>query len=164
MAQASTIRQALGLLAWLGTTMVTGAIGAAATIDAPTFYASLQRPSWAPPSWLFGPVWTTLYILMGLAAWQVWRTSGWTNARTALSVYAGQLLLNAAWSWLFFSMQSGLGALIEIVILWLAIVATMVLFRRHSAVASYALLPYLLWVSFASALTFYLWANNPDLL
>lgn len=160
----TTIRQGLVLLGWLGVTFLAGGLGAAATTSAPMFYADLTRPAWAPPAWLFGPVWSTLYLLMGIAAWQVWRTSGWSNARPALSVYLGQLILNAIWSWLFFSMRSGLGALVEIVILWVAIVLTMLLFRRHSGIASVALLPYLLWVSFATVLTYAMWTRNPQLL
>ena len=98
----SVTRQALGLAAWLGLAFLTAALGALASLDAAAFYAQLVRPGWAPPAGLFGPVWTALFLAMGVAAWQVWRVGG-PAARPALALFAAQLVANALWSWLFFS-------------------------------------------------------------
>lgn len=121
------------------------------------WYASLNKPSWNPPSWVFGPVWTTLYIAMGVSAWLVWRAG---NARLALSVFLIQLLLNALWTPVFFGLKQPGAAFTVIVAMWCAIAATIALFWRHSRVASALLVPYLAWVSFASALNFALWRLN----
>lgn len=158
----TTIRRGLGLLGWLGVTFLAGGLGAAATVSAPVFYAELVRPAWAPPAWLFGPVWSTLYLLMGIAAWQVWRTSGWSAARAALSLYVVQLILNATWSWLFFNARSGLFAFLEIIVLLVAIVTMVIVFRRHSVIAAVLLYPYLAWVSFATVLTYDVWQKNAN--
>jgi len=124
------------------------------------WYASLAKPSWNPPGYLFGPVWTALYILMGLAAWLVWREVGLSGGRAALGLFVFQLALNALWSYLFFGIhQPGL-AFIEIVVLWLAILATTITFWRITATAGVLLLPYLFWVGFASVLNLKLWLMN----
>jgi translocator protein len=127
-----------------------GAIGGAVTAPAVLeWYPTLNKPSWNPPSWLFAPVWTVLYVMMAVAAWLVWKTG---NSRAALTLWAGQLVLNLAWSILFFGARApGLG-LIEIVVMWLAIAATIFLFAKKSKVAAYLMVPYLCWVSFAAAL------------
>jgi translocator protein len=161
MSRFSTGQQIGGLVAWLVLCFAAAGIGAIASLDAPTFYAALQRPDWAPPASWFGPVWTALYALMGIAAWLVWRVDGW---RDALWLFVFQLVLNTLWSWLFFSWHLGLGAFIDIVLLWLAIVATMVAFWRVKPLAGALLLPYLAWVSFATALNFAVWQANPTLL
>jgi benzodiazapine receptor len=120
-------------------------------------YQSLEQPPWAPPSWLFGPVWTVLYVLIAISGWLVWRRTGWTSA---LTVYAVQLVLNAAWTPIFFGAgQYGL-ALVDIVVLWFLIGATAWLFRPVSRVAAGLLLPYWAWVTFATALNAWIWANN----
>ena len=154
----------LGLAAWLVVCLVAGGVGAAASVQAADFYAQLARPSWAPPSALFGPVWTVLYILMALAAWQVWRVGGFRAARRALSLFLIQLALNALWSWLFFGWHLGRLAFADIVVLWALILATTVAFKRHGGAAMALMLPYLLWVSFATALNFAVWKLNPQLL
>jgi tryptophan-rich sensory protein len=99
----SLARQAVGLVVALAVTYVAAAIGGLGSVDAPAFYAQLDRPSWAPPAWLFGPAWAVLFTLMAIAAWWVWRAVGWPRARPALGVFAAQLLANALWSWLFFA-------------------------------------------------------------
>ncbi|GAA5217364.1 TspO/MBR family protein [Corallincola platygyrae] len=157
-------KQAFGLLCWLLLSYATSAIGAIASIQAKSFYGALAQPEWAPPPWLFGPVWTTLYGLMAIAAWLVWRTGGFSANRLALSCFLVQLVLNAIWSWLFFAWQMGAVALADIVVLWLAISATLVLFWRVRPIAGILLVPYLLWVSFAGVLNYALWQLNPQIL
>jgi benzodiazapine receptor len=154
-------RQIAGLAAWLFVTFVAAAIGAAASVHAGTFYAQLLRPAWAPPGWLFGPVWSALYLAMGVAAWLVWRAAGFRAARMALTLFLIQLALNALWSWLFFGWHLGAAAFADVLLLWAAIVATLVAFRRVQPLAAWLLAPYLLWVSFASALNFAVWQLNP---
>ena len=154
--------QVVGLLGWLAAAFAAGAVGGAATAGAPSFYARLSRPSWAPPAWVFGPVWSTLFVLMGVAAWLVWRSPG--SRRTALGLFGVQLVANALWSWLFFAWHRGALAMGEILVLLALIAATGVAFWRIRRVAGLLLLPYLLWVGFASVLTWALWRSNPGLL
>ncbi len=125
------------------------------------WYAALAKPAWNPPGWVFAPVWTTLYGLMGVAAWLVWRRGGWRTRRGPLTLFVAQLALNALWTPLFFGLHRIDLALLDILLLGAAIVATIVLFRRTSRVAAWLLAPYLLWVSFASVLTFTIWRLNP---
>ncbi|MBA3889688.1 MAG: tryptophan-rich sensory protein [Gemmatimonadaceae bacterium] len=153
-----------GLAGWLAVTAAAAAIGAMSSVRAPQFYSQLTRPDWAPPSSLFGPVWTALYTLMAIAAFLVWRDRGWRGARGPLTLYLVQLALNAAWTWLFFGLRSGPVAFAEIVLLLAAIVATMIGFWRVRPVAGALLLPYLAWTSFATALTWALWRANPGIL
>jgi benzodiazapine receptor len=160
----SASRQAIGLVVWLLLTFGAAAIGAVASANAGEFYGQLTRPSWAPPGWLFGPVWSALYALMGVAAWLVWRTRGFIGARSALILFFTQLAANALWSWLFFVWHQGGIAFAEVLILWCLIVATVVSFWRISTLAVALLVPYLAWVTFASALTFAVWRLNPQLL
>ncbi len=160
----SRTQQALGLLGWLLLCAAASAIGAVASIHAPTFYQQLVQPSWAPPSSVFGPVWTALYALMGIAAWLVWREGGWRRQRGVLTLFLVQLALNALWSWLFFAWHLGALAFVDIVVLWLMIIATLIGFWRVRPVAGVLLVPYLCWVSFASALNFVVWQMNPQIL
>ncbi|WJI15073.1 tryptophan-rich sensory protein [Pseudoxanthomonas winnipegensis] len=157
-------RQVLGLVGWLLLVLVAGAIGAAASVQAATFYATLALPSWAPPAAVFGPVWSVLYVLMGIAAWLVWRRGGWAAQRRALTVFVAQLALNALWSWLFFGWHLGAAAMLDIVVLWVLIVVTVAMFWRVRPLAGALLLPYLAWVSFASALNYAVWHLNPQAL
>ncbi len=139
-----------------------GIIGSIFTINAiPTWYATLAKPALNPPSWIFGPVWTTLYLLMGIAAFLVWK-NGWDHkdVRKALSVFGLQLVLNAVWSIIFFGLHSPFWALIDIALMWLAIVWTMTLFYKISKPAMWLLVPYILWVSFASYLNYTIWILN----
>lgn len=156
--------QALGLVGWLLLAFAAAAAGGFASANAGDFYAELVRPSWAPPGWLFGPVWSVLYALMGISAWLVWRVRGFAGARSALLLFIAQLAVNALWTWLYFVWREGALAFGEILLLWLLIVATIGLFWRVSKVAAVLLMPYLGWVSFASALSFATWRLNPGLL
>ena len=149
------------LARWLAASFVAAALGAVATRQAPEFYAQLVRPDWAPPGWLFGPVWTLLYAMMAIAAWRVWRKAGFG---TALYLFLAQLALNALWSWLFFAWRLGGAAFGEILLLWLLIAATVAAFFRIDRLAAALLVPYLLWVGFACALTHAVWRANPQLL
>jgi len=162
-------RSWLGLLAWVALTAAAGALGAIASLDAPSFYGALAKPAWAPPAWLFGPVWSALYLMMAVAAWLVWRESDATltdggNRRRGLALFIVQLVLNALWTWLFFAWRQGAAAFVEIVLLWLAIAATIRQFGRVRPLAGWLLVPYLGWVSFATALTWALWQGNPGVL
>ncbi len=154
--------QLVGLLGWLLAAFAAGAVGAVASVDAASFYAQLIKPSWAPPAWVFGPVWSTLYALMAVAAWLVWRSPG--SRRVALVLFGVQLAANALWSWLFFAWQRGAMAAVEVLVLLALIVATVVAFWRSSRLAALLLVPYLLWVSFAAVLTWTVWRSNPGLL
>ncbi len=154
----------LGLFAWLLLAFVAAAIGGFASASAPEFYQELVRPSWSPPGWLFGPVWSVLYVFMGTAAWLVWRARGFAGARIALVLFIVQLGFNSLWTWLFFVWHQGGLAFAEILLLWVLIAATIALFWRVSKIAGVLLVPYLAWVSFASALTLATWQLNPSLL
>lgn len=128
-----------------------GSFFTASSID--TWYAALQKPSFNPPSWIFGPVWVTLFVLMGISLYLVWEKGiKAKGAKTALIFFGIQLALNALWSIIFFGLRSPLYASIEIIILWLAILFTILKFYRISKPAAYLLIPYMLWVSFAAVL------------
>jgi tryptophan-rich sensory protein len=163
MAPPTNRAQLAGLVAWLAVTFIAAAIGGAASVQAGTFYTQLIRPDWAPPPAVFGPVWTVLYVLMGIAAWLVWRVGGLRAAQPALTLFLVQLALNALWSWLFFGWQRGALAFVDILLLWALIVATLIAFWRVSRVAGALLVPYLLWVTFAAALNYSVWRLNPVL-
>jgi len=122
------------------------------------WYAGLRKPSWNPPGWVFGPVWTVLYAAMAVAAWRVWKAG---DSRPALALYAVQLALNAAWSWLFFGLHRPGLAFVDIVALWAAILATTLAFFPKDRAAGWLMVPYLAWVSFAAVLNFTLWRMNP---
>ncbi len=140
-----------------------GLIGSAFTTPAiPTWYAALQKPSFTPPNWLFAPAWITLYLLMGIAAFLVWRVGlDDRRVRVALMIFLIQLVLNALWSVAFFGLQSPLYGFIVIILLWFAILLTILKFARISSAAAWLLVPYILWVSFASALNISIWVLNP---
>lgn len=124
------------------------------------WYPILQKPSWTPPSWLFGPVWTILYLMMAVAAWIIWRNRDLNNVRGTLGLFAFQLALNAAWSPLFFGLKSPLAGLLDIIPLWTAILGTLLAFWKISPLAGALLVPYWLWVSFAAVLNFAIWKMN----
>lgn len=157
-------KQIMGLVGWLVVSFAASAIGAVASIQAKPFYSQLVQPDWAPPPEVFGPVWTVLYALMGIAAWLVWRSGGFRANRQALTLFMLQLAVNALWSWLFFAWHYGFFALADVLVLWILIVATIAAFWRVYPLAGALLIPYLLWVSFASALNFSLWQLNPQIL
>jgi benzodiazapine receptor len=150
---------AIGLAVWIAICLVAGALGSVFTAQSVgTWYRELARPSWTPPAAVFGPVWTALYTSMGVSAWLVWRRGGPTFV--PLSLFSAQLVLNIAWSALFFGLRSPGVAFVEIVALWLLILATLLAFRRISPAAGILLLPYQAWVTFAAALNFALWRMN----
>ncbi|MCC7273415.1 MAG: tryptophan-rich sensory protein [Alphaproteobacteria bacterium] len=124
------------------------------------WYERLAKPAWRPPNWLFGPAWAVLYVTIALSGWLVWREAGFAGAAPALAVYALQLALNAAWSPLVFGLHRLDLGFLDIVVLWLSIVATIVLFHPIHAGAALLLLPYLGWVTFASALNLAVWRRN----
>jgi tryptophan-rich sensory protein len=124
------------------------------------WYAGLKKPSWNPPARVFGPVWTALYTMMAVAAWLVWKRGGFAAQRRPLALFLVQLALNAAWTPLFFGLHWTGVAFAEIVLLWLAIAATIAAFRPVSRVAAWLLVPYLTWVGFAAVLNFTLWRLN----
>lgn len=140
-----------------------GAIGTVATLsEIPTWYAALAKPTWAPPNWLFGPVWTTLYILIGVALFLVWRKgSDKKDVKLALFVFAVQLVLNVLWSVVFFGYHSLLGGVIVVILLWIAILANIIVFYRVSKPAGLLLVPYIIWVSIASYLNYSVYLLNP---
>ena len=152
----------LPLIGFVALAQGAGLIGSRFTTSAISgWYTTLVRPDIAPPNWVFAPVWTTLFLLMGIAAYLVWRR-GWERPRVriALAVFGVQLVLNTLWSIVFFGLQNPGAALIEIVLLWCAIIATIVSFARVSRLAAWLLVPYLLWVSFASYLNYAFWILN----
>ena len=124
------------------------------------WYTHLAKPSWTPPGWIFGPVWTVLYILMAVAAWLVWKADDLRAVRAPLIFYAVQLILNALWSLIFFGLHRIGLAFVDILLLWGAILATVLLFRRVSVAAAVLMAPYLAWVTFAAILNFALWRLN----
>ena len=140
--------------------VVASGVGGLASTSSAQDYQRLQQPAWAPPSWVFGPVWTLLYALMAIAAWLVWRSGPWSRTRPALTAYAVQLVLNAAWTPLFFGLGWRGIAFAELSVLWLVLIGTVVLFFRRSAVAGWLLVPYLAWTSFALCLNFAVWQLN----
>jgi len=139
--------------------LLAGFIGSIFTTPAiTTWYAALQRPSFAPPNWVFFPVWTSLFIMMGISLFLVWQKK--EKNVNALYIFAAQLVLNVLWSVVFFGLRSPLLGLIEIIILWIAILATILSFMKISRTAGYLLIPYILWVSFAAILNFSIWRLN----
>jgi tryptophan-rich sensory protein len=164
MPQRSTLAQAIGLLAWLAVAFAAAGVGAVASVDAGSFYAQLAKPAWAPPASVFGPVWSVLYFLMGIAAWLAWREQGTKGSAVALGLFLAQLIANALWSWFFFAWRNGAAAFAGVLILLVLIVATMVTFWRIRRLSSLLLVPYLAWVCFASALTWAVWQSNQKVL
>jgi tryptophan-rich sensory protein len=150
-------------VAAVGVCLLAGVVGGLFTSPAiPGWYAALNKPAFTPPNWVFAPAWTTLYVLMGLAAFLVW-DKGWRRpvVKPALGVFAAQLVLNVLWSILFFGARSPAAGLVDIVALWLAIGASIVLFARVSKAAAALMVPYLAWVTFATALNVAIVALNP---
>ncbi|MFN4328470.1 MAG: TspO/MBR family protein [Limnobacter sp.] len=146
-------------------TLAIGAIGAIGSAQAPAFYAELVRPDWAPPAKVFGPVWTTLYVLIGIALYLVWsRRTTSPSANSWLGLFAVQLAVNAVWSWLFFEWRLGLWAFVDCALLAVLVGVLVWRARPVSGVAALLLLPYLAWVSFATVLSWTMWQLNPALL
>lgn len=161
------LRNALQLIAAILITESAGIIGSLFTAPAISgWYTGLIKPALNPPSWIFGPVWTTLFALMGIAVFLVWSSYAKASEdkkkgiKIALALFGIQLVLNTLWSILFFGMQSPGAALIEIVLLWVSILATIIAFYKISKPAAWLLVPYILWVSFASYLNYVIWTLN----
>ncbi len=153
--------QAVAVLGFVVVCFAAAAVGGSLTASSVGgWYQTLAKPALNPPDWVFGPVWTTLYAMMAVAAWLVWRRGGWRAQRGPLVLFFIHLAINVAWSGVFFGLQSPGGGLAVIVLLWLAIVATAAVFWRQSRAAALLLMPYLVWVSFASYLNFAIWRLN----
>lgn len=152
----------LGLIFWIGICFLIAWTGAQVSpgIAPSGWYDSLIKPSWNPPNWLFGPVWTFLYLCMGIAAWMVWKNVGFENGKTALTAFFIQLLLNGVWSQLFFRLQKPAWAFVEIFFLLAAILWTTYLFSQQNKKAAGLMIPYILWVAFAACLNGTIWWLN----
>jgi tryptophan-rich sensory protein len=158
-----TGRNGLVLAGFIALCLTVGALGGWITAPAVAeWYPTLNKPAWNPPDWLFAPVWTTLYVLMAVAAWLVWQRGQQGAAITgAMVLFFSQLMLNLAWSFLFFGARQPGTAFMEILMLWAALLATIVAFWRISRPAGLLLLPYIAWVSFAALLNYTVWQMNP---
>lgn len=154
----------LGLAGWFLFTCLAAISGAVTAKTAAAFYAQLEKPRWAPPAWAFGPTWSVLYTMMSIAAWTVWRDHGFGGATFALGCYVVQLALNALWSWLFFVKRTGRWATYEAAMLWIGVATTLVAFWERNPSAGILFIPYLAWVSVATALAASVWRRNPTLL
>ncbi len=152
----------LVLILFLGVCLGAGGVGSLFTAGGVReWYPGLRKPAGTPPSWVFGPVWTTLYVLMAVSAWLVWRDYGW-GARSALLIFFGQLALNVAWSGIFFKSRLPGVAFAAIVLLWLAIGFNIFVFDLLKPLSAALLIPYLLWVTYAAYLNFGIWRLNRD--
>jgi benzodiazapine receptor len=155
------LRSLIGLAVSMGLCFGAGFLGSVFTTPSiPTWYAGLAKPSWTPPAWIFGPAWSVLYGMMALALWLIWRRGGVAMAKVPIVLFMVQLVLNVLWSLLFFGLRMPGVAFAEIVLLWLAILATMITFWRLNSTAGLLLFPYLIWTAFAGALNFALWHMN----
>jgi benzodiazapine receptor len=159
---------AIALAGFLAASFLVGAVSSTFSVAAiPEWYAGLSKPSFNPPNGIFAPVWTLLYALMAIAAWLVWKAPAGTPEKialrtAALRIFWLQLFLNFAWNWIFFREHRLAGALLEIVVLWLAIVTATLLFMRVNKIAAWLMLPYVAWVALAAVLNFEIWRLNPD--
>jgi tryptophan-rich sensory protein len=154
-------RELFGFVAFLGLCLIASAIGGVATASSVgTWYPILAKPSFNPPNWIFAPVWTALFFMMAVAGWRVWRRDGLAGARSAMTLFALQLVLNVTWSIVFFGLRSIGAAMVEILVLLLAILATMLVFWQRDRVAGMLFMPYAAWVSFAAVLNAALWRLN----
>lgn len=154
----NSIKKYAGLAGWITVCFAAAAIGA--YFDPGSWYESLNKPDWTPPNRLFPIVWSFLYVMMAVSAWLIWKEYGFEQARNELRWFGIQLILNATWSWIFFGEHLISTALGEIFLLWIAILFTMILFWQKNKIAGWLLLPYLLWVSYATALNFAIFQMN----
>ncbi len=157
-------RDLAGLAGWVILCFLAAAAGGAASVNAAGFYGGLMRPSWAPPGWVFGPVWTVLYAMMAISVWLVWRQHGFRGAPAALSLFVVQLGANALWTWIFFVWRMGFFAFAEILVLLVLTITVTEAFRRKNRLAALMLVPYIAWTGFAAVLSFTVWKLNPALL
>ncbi len=149
---------ALSLTVFVLICLVVAAAGAA--FQPGPWYLALAKPAWTPPGWLFAPVWSLLYLSIAVAGWLIWRRAGLSEASGAFTLYALQLLLNGIWSWLFFGLHRPDLALLDIAVLWLAVLGTIIAFMAQVSIAGWLLLPYLAWLTLAGALNFAIWRLN----
>ena len=149
---------AMGLIVFVLICLAVAASGAA--FQPGTWYLTLAKPAWTPPSWLFAPVWSLLYLSIAVAGWLVWRRAGVSGASGAFTLYALQLFLNAVWSWLFFGLHRPDLALLDLAVLWLTVLGTLLAFMAQVNIAGWLFVPYLAWVTFAGALNFAIWRLN----
>jgi len=158
----NTFKSVAGFIFWLGICYFTAWIGAQVSpgIASSVWYDSIQKPDWNPPAWVFGPVWTILYTMMGVAVWLVWKNYRFTKGKAALSAFLIQLFLNGLWSHIFFGLQEPGWAFLEIILLLTAIIITTILFFEKNRVAGWLMIPYILWVSFATVLNGAIWWLN----
>jgi len=155
-----TLSEIVSLIGFVGACFAAASMG---TIFRPgEWYERLAKPSWRPPNWLFAPVWTVLYLAIAVSGWLIWRKAGMAGAALPLIIYLLQLVLNAAWTPIFFGLHRLGAAFVEIVLLWASIAATIVFFQPIDALAAWLLVPYLAWVSFAATLNFAIWRLNPE--
>jgi tryptophan-rich sensory protein len=157
--QASVMRSGLALVAWLALSFCAASMGG--FFHPGEWYAQFQKPAWNPPSWVFAPVWSALYIMMAISAWLIWKRGGFAGQRVALSLFLLQLVFNALWSPLFFGLRNPVLGLVDIAMLWLALLFTTVAFWKVHPLAGALLAPYVAWVTFAGVLNFTLWRLNP---
>ena len=157
------IKEILRLIVSIVIVFLVGAVGTVYTLkEITTWYVALAKPSWTPPNWTFGPIWTTLYILIGISLYLVWREGlDRRDVRIALLVFAVQLILNVVWSLVFFGTHNIFGGLVLVILLWISILANIVVFYRISKPAGLILIPYLIWVSIASYLNYSVFLLNP---
>ncbi|MEP7339230.1 MAG: TspO/MBR family protein [Acidobacteriota bacterium] len=157
----SSTRQWLGLIGFVAVCFLAAGIGSHLTTSSlDGWYAGLQKPPWNPPNWVFAPVWSALFLSMAIAAWLVWRKLGWRGAAIPLALFVVQLVLNVTWSGLFFALHLPGAAFAELVVLWGAILATMIYFWRVTPAAGWLMAPYLAWVTFAGVLNWTLARMN----
>jgi tryptophan-rich sensory protein len=153
----------ISLIFWIGICFAVAAVGGHWTAgEIPNWYQTLRRPTFAPPNWVFGPVWSLLYLLMSLAAWTVSQSEASPVRTWGLALFAVQLALNLAWSWIFFRQHAIGAAAVEVVVLWCSIGATTLIFHGVAPTATWLMVPYWAWVSFASALNIAYWRLNPS--
>ncbi|MDR8394020.1 tryptophan-rich sensory protein [Aliifodinibius sp. S!AR15-10] len=148
----------IGLIGWILVSFLAGLVGA--IVEPGVWYEMLNKPAWTPPNWVFPVVWPILYLCMGVAAWLVWKKAGFDQARDALTLFLVQLALNGLWSWVFFGWHQIGTALANIMLLWIIILFTTLAFRIQSKGAFWLMVPYLVWVGYATALNFSIWNLN----
>lgn len=164
MTRAILTTQWRAILVLYGATFIAAALGSVGSASAGDFYQQLNLPAFAPPGWVFGPAWTFLYIAMATAAFLVWRSQAEVRTRPVLALFLIHLAVNSLWSWLFFAWRTGLGATIGVIILLILVVWLARRFRYFSRVAMWLMVPYALWVAFATVLTISVWRLNPGML
>ena len=160
----STQEKAIAFVVCIALCFSASMIGAIASFNAPVFYGELIKPPWAPPAFVFGPVWTFLYTLMSISLWLMWKQLSFKDGKSVYLIFLVQLALNGLWSWIFFKWNSGVGSFVEIIILIIFIILNIFTFWKRSKIAALLLMPYLLWVFFATYLTYTLWSLNPNTL